>query len=95
MLRKEGNVYVLEVPLRQSRTKPWKLTHGRRRGTLRCDNEPAIEALPREIARARQEGSLTVPERPPGIIERMAGLVAGQARTLEAALEHRIGASTG
>ena len=40
-----------------------------------------------------------MPERPPvgesrsnGIIERAVGLVAGQARTLEAALEHRIGA---
>ena len=30
-----------------------------------CDNEPAIEALAREIAQARQEGSETVPERPP------------------------------
>ena len=43
------------------------------------------------------EGSQTVPERPlvgesqtNGIIERAAGLVAGQARTLKAALEHRI-----
>ena len=66
--------------------------------TLRCDNEPAIEALAREIGQARQEGSQTVPERPPvvesqshGIIERAVGLVAGQARTLKAALEHRIG----
>ena len=30
---------------------------------LRCDDEPAIEALAREIAQARQEGSQTVPER--------------------------------
>ena len=66
--------------------------------TLRCDNEPAIEAVAREIAQARQEGSQTVPERPPvgdsqsnGVIERAVGLVAGQARTLKAALEHRIG----
>ena len=66
--------------------------------TLRCDNEPAIEAVAREIAQARQEGSQTVPERPPvgesqstGVIERAVGLVAGQARTLEAALERRIG----
>ena len=57
--------------------------------TLRCDNEPAIEALARGIGRARQEGSQTVPERPPagesrsnGIIGRAVGLVAGQARTL-------------
>ena len=42
-------------------------------------------------------GSQTVPERPPvresqsnGIIERAAGLVAGQARLLQAALEHRM-----
>ena len=66
--------------------------------TLRCDNEPATEALAREVAQARQEHSQTVPERPPvgesesnGVIERAVGLVAGQARTLKAALEHRIG----
>ena len=52
----------------------------------------------RETAQARQEGSQTVLERPPvgesqsnGIIERAVGLVAGQARTLKAVLEHRIG----
>ena len=32
---------------------------GPNRVTLRCDNEPAIEALSREIAQARQEGSRT------------------------------------
>ena len=71
---------------------------GHNRVTLRCDTEPAIEALAREIAQARQEGSHTVPQRPPvgegqsyGIIERAVGLVAGQARTLKAALEHRMG----
>ena len=72
---------------------------GHNRVTLRCDSEPAIEALAREIAQARREGSQKVPERPPvgesqsdGIVERAVGLVAGQARTLKAALEHRIGA---
>ena len=67
---------------------------------LKCDSEPAIEALAREIAHARREGSQTVPERPPveesqsnGIIERAVGLVAGQAITLKAALEHRIGST--
>ena len=71
---------------------------GHNRVTLRCDNEPAIEALASEIGQACQESSQTVPERPPmgesqsnGIIERAVGLVAGQARTLKAALEHRIG----
>ena len=71
---------------------------GHNRVTLRCDNEPAIEALAREIGQARQEGSQTVPGEPAsgrsqsnGIIERAVGLVAGQARTLKAALEHRIG----
>ena len=66
--------------------------------TLRCDNELAIEALAMEIGQARQEGRQTVPERPPledgqsnGIIERAVGLIAGQARSLKAALEHRIG----
>ena len=65
---------------------------------VRCDNEPAIEASAREIAQARQEGRQTVLERPPvgesqsnGIIECVVGLMAGQARTLKAALEHRIG----
>ena len=58
---------------------------GHNRVTLRCDSELAIEALAREIAQARQEGSQTVTERPPagesqsnGIIERAVGLVAGQ-----------------
>ena len=36
---------------------------GHNRVTLRCDNEPAIDALAREIGQARQEGSQTVPER--------------------------------
>ena len=71
---------------------------GHNRVKLKCDNEPAVEALAREIGQARQEASQTVPERPPvgecesnGVIERAVGLVAGQARTLEAAVEHRIG----
>ena len=64
--------------------------------TLRCDNEPAIEALARKIA--HQEGSQTVPERPPVgesqsnvIIERAVELVAGQARDTEgcAGASHR------
>ena len=38
---------------------------GLNRVTLGCDNEPAVEALAREIAQARQEGRQTVPERPP------------------------------
>ena len=52
-----------------------------------CDNDLSIEAVAREIAQARQEGSQTVPERPPvgdsqsnGVIERAVGLDAGQAR---------------
>ena len=72
---------------------------GHNRVTLRCDNELAIEAPAREIAEACQEGSQSVPERPPvgesqsnGIIERAVRLVAGQARTLNVALEHRMGA---
>ena len=55
-------------------------------------------SLAREIAQARQEGSQTVPERlqvvtsqSNGVTERAVGLVAGQARTLKAALEHRTG----
>ena len=72
---------------------------GHNRATLRCEHELATGALAREIAQARQEGSQTVPERPPvgegqsdGTIERAVVLVAGQARTLKAALEHRMGA---
>ena len=38
---------------------------GHNRVTLKCDNKLAIEALAREIAQARQEGSQTAPERPP------------------------------
>ena len=34
---------------------------GHNKITLRCDNEPAIVALAREIAQVRQEGSQTVP----------------------------------
>ena len=71
---------------------------GHNRVTLRCDNEPTVEALAREIGQARQEGSQTVPETPPvgesqsnGIIERAVGLVASQARTLKAVLERRAG----
>ena len=71
---------------------------GHNRVKLRCDNDPAIEALASEVEKARQEGSQTVPKRQPvgesqsnGMIERTVGLVAGQARTLKAALEHRIG----
>ena len=66
------------------RTAKFVAQFGHNRVTLRSDNEPAIEAKAREVAQARQEGSQTVPERPPvvgesqfnGIIERTAGLVA-------------------
>ena len=71
---------------------------GHNRVTLRCENEPAIEALERETAQARREGSQIVPDRPPvgesqsnGIIERTVGVVAGQTTSLKAALEHRFG----
>ena len=37
---------------------------GHNKVTLRCDNEPAIEELAREIAQARQEGSQTVRDHP-------------------------------
>ena len=69
---------------------------GHNRVALRCDNEPAIEAQAKEIAQARQEGSQTVPERPPvgesqsnGIIERAVGLVAGQKTEGCAGAPHR------
>ena len=35
------------------------------RVTLRCDNEPAIDAFAKKLTQARQEGRQTVPERPP------------------------------
>ena len=38
---------------------------GHNRVTLGCNNEQAIEALARRFAQARQEGSQTLPERPP------------------------------
>ena len=60
---------------------------GHNKVTLRCDNEPSIEALAREIGQARQEGSQIVPERPSvgesqsnGMIELALGLVAGRIR---------------
>ena len=70
---------------------------GHNRVTVRCDNEPAIVALARFCTSSSRR--VSVPERPPvgegqsnGIIERAVGLVAGWARTLKAALEHRMGA---
>ena len=54
--------------------------------------------MARKIALSSEEGSQTVPQRPPvgesqsdGVIERAAGLVARQVRTLKASLEHRTG----
>ena len=93
--RRDKMTWAMLVP-RQGTEFPWIAKRaakfidqlGHNRVTLRCDNEPAIEALAREIAQARQEGSQTVPERPPvgerqsnEIIERSVGLVAGQTRT--------------
>ena len=88
-----------EFPLIAKRAAKFIDQFGHNRVTLRCDNEPAIEALAREIAQARRGGKSDRPgERPPvgesqssGINERAVGLVSGQARTLKAALEHRIG----
>ena len=65
---------------------------GHNRVTLRCDNEPAIEALEREVAQARQEGGQTVPERPPVGESPTGSSSVRQARTLKAALEPRMGA---
>ena len=48
--------------LRRERAAKFIHELGHNRFTLSCDNEPAIEALAREIAQARQEGSQTVPE---------------------------------
>ena len=91
---KEGD----RVPMIAKRAAKFMDQLGHNRVTLRCDNEPAIEALAREIAQACQGESQTVPERPPvgesqsnGIIERAVGFVARQARTLKASLEHRTG----
>ena len=69
-----------------------QLVHNR--VTLRCDNEPVIEALAREIAQACQtvlERSTVGECQSTAIIGRAVRLVAGQARTLKASLEHRIG----
>ena len=68
---------------------------GHNRLTLRCDNEPAIDARARETAQARQEGSQTVPERPP-VGESLTGPSSvrwgsSSVRTLKAALVHRMG----
>ena len=73
---------------------------GHNRVTLRCDDEPAIEALVGEIHKlvkreARPSQRETTSGRKPvqWIIGRAVGLVAGQARKLKAALEHRISTS--
>ena len=39
---------------------------GHNRVTFRCDNEPAIEALARELAQGRQEGSQVLERQPAG-----------------------------
>ena len=66
---------------------------GHNRVTLRGDNEPAIEALARGTAQARQEGSQTVLERPPvGKSQPMgSSYVQWVSWPVKAALEHRIG----
>ena len=56
---------------------------GHNRVTLRCDNETAIEALASPVGESQSYG----------IIELAVELVAGQARTLKAALEYRTGTS--
>ena len=65
---------------------------GHNRVTLRCDSEAGGWGMGEGNRKSSPRGSQTVPERPPvgegqsnGIIERAAGLVAGQARTLKAA----------
>ena len=65
---------------------------GHNRVTLRCDHGPAIEALAREIAQACQEG-VRRRDRQRGTANPTgsSSLVAGQARTLKPAMEHRIG----
>ena len=67
---------------------------GHNRVTLRCGTEPAIEALARENRTSpprRKPDCSREESQSNGIIERAVGLVAGQDRTLKAALEHRIG----
>ena len=56
----ERNFFGLQRDQRGSSTSFW----AQHKVSFRYDNEPAIEALAREIAQARQ-GSQTVPERPP------------------------------
>ena len=60
--RRHKMTWAMLVP-RKGTEIPWR-SSSINSGTLRCDNEPAIEALAREIAQARQEGSQTLPERP-------------------------------
>ena len=66
---------------------------GHNRVTLRCDNELAIEALGRGLHKPAKKGArlcqrnASGESQSNGIIERAVGLVAGQARTLKAALE--------
>ena len=68
--RRQKMTWAMLVP-RMGREFPWIAKRaakfidqlGHNRVTLRCDNEPAIEALARDIAQARQEGGHSVPER--------------------------------
>ena len=80
--KKEGNVYVLDLFVRVPSSVATPIHGGRRNQSSR-----------------RWKRAKKASQRPPvgeshsnGIIERAVGLVAGQARTLKAALEHRTGA---
>ena len=72
---------------------------GHNRVALRCDKDQRLRRWEGKLHKLdKREARLTVPERPPvgesqsnGIILRAVGLVASQARTLKASLEHRIG----
>ena len=86
----------------QRRCAKWIDSLGHLKVGLRCDNEPAIVALAREIRANRQEGSETVFEHPAvgesqenSVIEKAIDITEGLIRTLKDALEKRLGVAVG
>ena len=58
--------YGIEFPWIAKRVAKFIDQLGHNRVTFRCDNEPATEALARELAQGRQEGSQVLERQPAG-----------------------------
>lgn len=82
----------------QRRCAQWIDSLGHTKVVMKCDNEPAIVALARDIRANRAEGMETAIEHSPtgesqsnGTAERGIGIIEGVIRTMKDALESRIG----